>query len=58
MKTANTPFFSHNFSWHWLSQPLERRHFSHINFLDVVKNAVFAALAHQKRYKDQLGKVM
>ena len=44
MKTANTPFFSHNFLRPWLSQPLERRHFSHINFLDVVKNVVLRGL--------------
>src|SRR5260370_4666992 len=39
-KTANTPFFSHNFSWHLLSPLLGRPHFSHINFVDVVKNVV------------------
>jgi len=43
-KRANAPFFSHNFSQPWLSQPLEGRHFSHINFLDVVKNVVLRGL--------------
>jgi len=43
MKTANTRFFSYNFSQPRVSQPLERRYLSHINFLDVVKNAVFGS---------------
>lgn len=43
-KRANTPFFSHKFSRPWLSPLQERHHFSHINFLDVVKNAVLRGL--------------
>src|SRR6266576_3271353 len=43
-KIANTLFFSHNFSWHWLSQLSERCHFSHIIFRDGMENAVLRGL--------------